>query len=163
MKNDVKCYLGYPPYNGIDNTNKRNPLYLDILKMKYGRGLPELLQKTGITDFGPTAPPAIINIPTKAMLRAIKLAYGVEHLYFWEDIESNWLVGWNCSTKHIDSEISSDFINKFERLIKALDGQIKIRFSPRYQVKFIDTGNIHYTLDSLREELLVIKLAGLLR
>ena len=163
MKDDIKRYLGYPPHNGTENQYKRNPEYLKMIQTRYGRTLPELLERTKMADLGSTAPPQIRHTPTNAMLRAMKRIYGIENLYFWQD-QRTFLVEWLCSTKQADAKGTLDF-NEFDRLIKVLDGQIKMksRLPDMYKVTFIDTGNKHAALDSLREELLIIRLSGLLR
>lgn len=159
MKDDLKRYLGYPPHNVAENKCKRNPEFLKTLQIRYGRTLPELLERTGMDDLGDTAPPKTTHMPTSSMLKAIKRIYGIENLIFGLDY-----TGWKCSTKPSDIEGMRFDYGEFERLIKVLDGQIKLknRLPNLGKVLFLDTGNEHLTLDSLREELLVIKLSGLL-
>jgi hypothetical protein len=163
MKDDIKRYLGYPPHNGTENKCKRSPEYLQSLQMRYGRTFPELLARTNMADLGDTAPPVPRTTPISSMLRAMNRIYGIENLHFWQD-KKTFMVEWFCSTKQSDVKGTLDF-NEFDRLIKVLDGQIKMkaRLPDMYKVMFVDTGNKHSTLDSLREELLVIKLSGLLR
>jgi len=161
MKEQLKMYLGYPPHNTEDNKNKRNPVYLQLLEARYGRTLSELLEKTGMVDYGETAPPAANHLPQARMIRALKLLYGVEELYFGPSSKYSFTHEWVCTTDKTMQLNPISHPKELETLLKQLDGETSSRIHLA-KVTFLNTGNEHKTLDSLREEFLVAKLSGLL-
>lgn len=161
MRQALKTYLGYPPFNRTDNKNKRNQEYLKHIESYFGRTLQEMLDKVGMEDYGETAPPVTITVPHQRMIHAIKLMYGVEMLNFGSaPTKYSFVNEWVCTTDMTKQLLPIAHPKELEALLKLLDGEILSRMR-RPKIIFLDTGNEHVTLDSLREELLIIKLSGL--
>lgn len=161
LRDSLKRYLGYPPYNGPNNPHKRCPKYAQYLEKTHGRSLKGLLKKAGMKDFGETSPPADRPAePSNAIIKSLKRIYEVEELYFWipHRYPSNRCI-WECSTNK--SNIKGEIIaSDFKFLLRVLSGESKS--TREVSVTSVDSGNKHVTLDSLREEILVMKLSGLL-
>ena len=167
LKDSLKIYLGYPPHNIKENKDCRDPKYLQQLERTYGAKLPQLLDKVGLKDLGYVAPKQTIIEPTKSLIKTVKAIYEIRDLYFWNN-DRRWTGQntsyWLCSTNSIYAEKENKVIyHEFNTLIKTLSGEFKFKsFHLHNSVFFVDSGMIHKEIDSLRAEVFVMRLSGLL-
>lgn len=155
LKEDLKQYLGYAPYYS-NHLRCGDDAFKRELERKHGKSLQELLDLVDMKIIGgPAIAPT--KSPDAAMVRALKKIYEVESLWFYE---GKWDSPHSCATR---LDLSRKQLGSFElkRWLEYLSGEVKLK-SPRYaKVLFEDTGIEHTTLDSLRAEILIIKLSGL--
>lgn len=153
---ELKKYLGYPPYNIKNNIHRRDPVFAKDLERQYGRTLTELLNKVGLKDFGEIAVKIEHPSPDAALKRSYKAIYQVRELNFTQPQYGR--PRWVCSTGDLNGFVSPyDLLS----LLKFLSGEFSSSWS-RTPVCFLESGSVHTTLDSLREEILIMRLSGLL-
>lgn len=158
LREALKNYLGYPPYNTPDNTNKRNPVFAAYLERLYGRKISELLKKAGMKDFGETPPPKEKDYgPQAARIKALINTYELNGLYFWRE----WVYSdaWQCSFKYNDKCKDILYID-LKSFLSIFSGERKAM--RKYGAIFQETGNKHYSLDDLRKEILLMRLSGII-
>ena len=157
LRDALKNYLGYPPYNGPDNKQKRSPAFAAYLERLYGRKIPELLEKAGMKDFGETGPPKEVDYgPQKSLIKSLLQIYELNGLYFWR--QHSYSDTWHCSFKY--NELCKDTMHRdLKTFFAILSGER--RASRKYGVIFEETSNKHYELDDLRKEIFLLRLSGI--
>lgn len=158
IESKVKEYLGYKPYYD-DNPNCRDAKYAKYLEARYGKDIQGLMDQVGLKDHGPTVRPARRAFPDQsAQMRALKKIYEIQDLYFYK--RGGYKIF--CSLRPPeDRRVGTVDYYELKRSMERLSGEKRGFRNLDNAVMFEDTGNQHQTLDSLREEMFIVKLSGL--